>query len=98
MKLKSELYVQELNLLMYGLTLQMEKCHEVILEQKRRTQISAFFAPWAKKQIWMSFSVNSNMILEYVESLSQLRDKILEAEGVDDDMQAVTYAQIIEKS
>jgi hypothetical protein len=98
MKLKSELYLQELNLIMYGLTMQLKRCHDELMKEKRNTEIAAFFTPWARRQIWSAFSVNSDICMEYVKSLSELRDKILEAEGFDDDMKSITYAEIIAKT
>jgi hypothetical protein len=36
--------------------------------------------------------------MKHVELLSELREKILEAEGFDDDMRAITYKEICEKA
>ena len=94
MKLQSELYLHELNALMQGLFMQMEHCVETLRKEKRRAQISVFFAPWVSREIYSALAFKADVIMKHVELLSELRDKILEAEGFDDDMRAITYKEL----
>jgi hypothetical protein len=98
MKLQSELYLHELNALMQGLFMQMEHCVETLKKEKRRAQVAAFFAPWVSREIYSALAFKADVIMKHVELLSELREKILEAEGFDDDMRAITYKQICEKA
>ncbi len=98
MKVQSELYLHELNALMQGLFMQMEDCVKALKKEKRRAQISAFFAPWVSREIYSALAFKADVIMKHVELLSELREKILEAEGFDDDMRAVTYKEICDKA
>lgn len=97
MKLKSEFYVYELNLLIYGLTIQMRTMAQVLHYKKRIFAIRSIFMPWTIASARKIILVQAQEILEYAKLLSELKDKIMEAEGVGDDMKPITFQQIIEK-
>ena len=97
MKIKSELYLQELALLLHGLDLHLRECEKTMRNEKRRAQIASFLAPWEKSRIWGTLALKSGIILRHVQSVSELREKIMSSEGVDDDMRPITLQQIFEK-
>lgn len=96
MKLKSEFYLHELNAVMQGLFMQMNHCLETLKKEKRRAQVAAFFAPWVSREIYSALAFKADVIMKHVELLSELRDKIMSAEGFDDDMRPITFAQMCE--
>lgn len=98
MKLKSEFYLHELNAIMQGLLMQMNHCVETLKKEKRRAQVAAFFAPWVSREIYSVLALKADVIIKHVELLSELRNKILEAEGFDDDMRVITYKEICDKA
>jgi hypothetical protein len=98
MKLQSEFYICELNAVMQGLFMQMEHCVETLKKEKRRAQVAAFFAPWVSREIYSALAFKADVIMKHVQLLSEIRDKILEAEGFDDDMRAITYKEICDKA
>lgn len=97
MKLKSEFYVYELNLINIGLTVQMKYILSELDRQKRKLLFRRFFAPWTLDASRDEVVSNLNSLLQHAKMLSELRDKILEAEGSDDDMRPITFRQMIEK-
>lgn len=96
MKLKSEFYLHELNAVMQCLFMQMNHCLETLKKEKRRAQVAAFFAPWVSREIYSALAFKADVIMKHVELLSELRDKIMLAEGFDDDMRPITFAQMCE--
>jgi hypothetical protein len=98
MKLQSEFYICELNAVMQGLFMQMEHCVETLKKEKRRAQVAAFFAPWVSREIYSALAFKADVIMKHVQLLSEIRDKILEAQGFDDDMRAITYKEICDKA
>jgi hypothetical protein len=98
MKLKSELYVYELNALLIGLHLQLENCIKILKREKRKAQIAAFLTPWLSPEIWTTLAVKSEALMKHVSQLSELRDKIMQAEGMDDDLGFITFQQMCERT
>lgn len=98
MKLKSELYISELNMILFGLTLQMQDIVKVLQREKRKAQVACFFAPWLSREIYTTLAVKADYMMKHVAALSELRDKIMQAEGIDDDMQTITFEQICEQA
>lgn len=98
MKLKSELYVYELNTLLLGLHLQAEDCVKKFKREKRKAQIAAFLTPWLSHEIWTALAVKSEALVKHVSLLSELRDKIMQAEGMDDDLGFITFQQMCERA
>lgn len=98
MKLKSELYIAELNMILFGLTLQMQEIVKTMRREQRRAQLSCFFAPWLAREIYTALAVKCEVMMKHVSALSELREKIMQAEGVDDDMRTITFEQICEQA
>jgi len=98
MKIKSELYIQELNAILHGLNLQVEDCIKTIKREKTKAQIAAFLTPWLSREIWTTLAVKGDILMKYVNTISELREKIMQAEGVDDDMKCITFQQMCEKA
>ena len=98
MKIKSELYIQELNAILHGLNLQAEDCLKTLKREKRKAQIAVFLTPWLSCEIWTTLAVKADIVIKYVDALSELREKIMQAEGVDDDMKCIAFQQMCEKA
>ena len=98
MKIKSELYIQELNAILHGLNLQVEDCIKTLKREKTKAQIAAFLTPWLSREIWTTLAVKGDILMKYVNTLSELREKIMQAEGIDDDMKCITFQQMCEKA
>jgi hypothetical protein len=96
MKLKSELYIQEAMFLLEGIELKAKQLVSTLKTEKTKAQWACFFAPWIAGSIWSMLAIKSEIILQQMKSLSELHEKILLAEGQDDDMQVITLSQIIE--
>jgi hypothetical protein len=97
MKLKSELYIYELNLLIHGLAIQMRAIAETLRHKSKIFVIRSIFMPWTIASRSQSILAEAEQALELAKLLSELKDKIMEAEGIDDDMKPVTFREIIEK-
>lgn len=97
MKIKSEFYVQELGVLLHGLDLHMREIEKTLRNEKRRAEIASFLIPWEKARIWSTLALKSQVIMQHVQSMSELREKIMLAEGVDEDMRPMTLQQMFEK-
>jgi hypothetical protein len=98
MKLKSELYIQELNALLYGVNLQVIECTKILRNERRKTEILAFFMPWKAAQLWGALSINAQIMHRHVMMMDELRQKILLSEGFDADMKPVTLEEICNAS
>ena len=98
MKIKSELYTQELGFILLGLNLQMRDIIKTMKREKRKAVISCIFAPWVYREIWTAYLFKMQALMKYTQDLSDLRDKIMSAEGVDDDMRPVTFAEMCEQA
>lgn len=98
MKIKSELYTQELGFILLGINLQMRDIIKTMKREKRKAVISCIFAPWVYREIWTAYLFKMQALMKYTQDLSDLRDKIMSAEGVDDDMRPVTFAEMCEQA
>ena len=98
MKIKSELYIQELGAILHGLNLQAEDCLKTLKRERRKAQIAVFLTPWLSREIWTALAVNADILTKRMNTLSELREKIMQAEGVDDDMKCITFQQMCEKA
>ncbi|MGA1645963.1 MAG: hypothetical protein ACO4AV_13400 [bacterium] len=94
MKLKSELYIQELNALLYGINLQVIECTEILKKERRKTEILAFLMPWKAARLWGALSANAQILHRHVLMMDELRQKIFLSEGFDADMKPVTLEEI----
>lgn len=96
MKLKSELYIQELLALLHGLNLQVTDCAKILKRERIKAQLVSFFMPWRANLAWGALAINAEVLTKHVQMISELREKILLSEGVDDDMQPVTLEDIFQ--
>ena len=96
MKIRSELYLYETMFLLEGLTLKVEQLYKLLKSERQKAELAAFFAPWAAKSIWTTLAIKCEIIMQQMNMLSELREKIMLAEGQDDDMRPITLSQIIE--
>lgn len=96
MKLKSELYIQELLALLHGLNLQVDDCAKILKRERINAQIISFFMPWRANATWSALAVNAQVLTAHVQMIGELREKILLSEGVDDDMLPVTLQEIFQ--
>lgn len=94
MKLKSELYIQELLALLYGLNLQVNDCAKILKRERINAQIISFFMPWRANAAWSALAINAELLTQHVRMVSELREKILLSEGVSSDMKPMTLQQI----
>ena len=46
----------------------------------------------------MMLAIKSNELVKHVAMISELREKIMQAEGTDDDMRCITFQEICDKS
>lgn len=97
MKLQSELYIQELAMMLHGINLQVNEISRVLRKQRRMARVQSFFMPWRKRVIWTSLAVVADLMMNHVSVLSELREKILKANGTDDDMLPITLEEILAK-
>jgi hypothetical protein len=98
MKLKSELYIYELNAILFGLHLQLQDCIKTLKREKTKAQIAAFLTPWLSREIYTTLAVKADVMIRHVSQLSELRNKIMQAEGLDDDLGFITFQQMCEKN
>jgi hypothetical protein len=98
MKLKSELYVYELNAILFGLHLQLEESVKALKREKRKAHVAAFLTPWLSREVWTALSVKAEVIMRHVNQLSELREKIMQAEGMDDNLGCITFQQMCENA
>lgn len=96
MKLKSELYVYELNLIMIGLTIQMRHMLLMLESEKKWIAFRSIFAPWTLNNAKARSLERVEAILEHAKMLGELRDKVIEAEGMDENMKPITFKEMIE--
>ena len=97
MKIKSEFYTQELTFILLGINLQMRDIVKTMKREKRKAVISCIFAPWVYREIWTAYVFKMQALMKYTQDLSELRDKIMSAEGVDEDMRPIAFAQMCEQ-
>lgn len=62
---------------------------------KRIAEVCAFCMPWAKDAIWRKAAEEVQTISMGFNLLIEIREKILDSEGCDDDMQVATLRQIL---
>lgn len=97
MKVKSELYVYELNMIVIGLTLQMRQIMILLDRQKKLFFVRRILAPWSLSNARTEILSNLNVLLEHAKLLDELRDKILDAEGYGDDAKPITFREMIKR-
>lgn len=96
MKLKSELYIKELTILLHGLNSQVADCIRILKRERLKAQITSFLIPWESDAIWTALAVKAEIMIQHVSVIQELREKIMLSEGVDDDMKPVTLEEIFQ--
>ncbi len=96
MKVKSEFYIQELVLLLHGINLQVVECTEILKREKFKARTASLLMPWQSQSIWMALAVKADVLMQHVSAMQELREKIMLAEGMDDDMKPVTLEEIFQ--
>jgi len=96
MRIKSELYLYETMFILEGINLKAEQLFKLLKSEKQKAQLACIFAPWTSRSVWAAMVIKSDVILQQMNMLSELRDKIMQSEGKDDRMQPITLEQIIE--
>lgn len=97
MKLQSEFYVLELAQLLYGINLQMLEISKQLNRIRLHSQVASRLMPWRSRVIWMTAATNVDILMQSVQGLSELHEKIMQAQGFDDDMFPVTLEQLFQK-
>lgn len=95
MKIKSEFYTKEIALLVHGIQIQLHECEKRAAQIKKQAQISSCFTFWRKNAIWSEALMKSNFVLTRALELREIRDKLMASEGIDEDMQPITFEKII---
>jgi len=95
MKIKSEFYTKEIALLVRGIQIQLYECEKTAAQIKKQAQISSCFMFWRKNAIWSEALMKSNFVLTSALELREIRDKLMQSEGIDEDMQPITFEKII---
>jgi len=93
-----ELYVNEVVILIEALDRKADAICDSIKKRRRTVDIQMFLFPWAMRSIATAFIVESKVALEVLNVMQELRNKLMESTGVDEDMQKVTLSQILEKN
>ena len=95
MKIKSELYLHEIFSMLDGINLKAEKLFNLLKAEKRKAQFACFFAPWTSSVVSEALMIKVDAILKEMNLLSDLREKIMQSEGLDDDMNPVTLEEML---
>lgn len=97
MKLKSELYMEELMIMLAGINLQVRECSNVLRREKIKAHVASVLMPWQSRQIWMALAVKADTLMQYCSAMSDLKDKIMQSEGVTIDMKPITLEKILQQ-
>jgi hypothetical protein len=97
MKIKSELYTHEIALLYRGIQLQLNECEKEVFQIRKKARISSILMFWRAGFIYFEAAMKGQAILKLAIQLKEIRDKLMESEGVDEDMQPITFEKMLEK-
>ena len=97
MKIKSELYTHEIALLYRGIQLQLNECEKEIAKIRKKAQIDSVLMFWRAGFIYFEAATKGQMILKLAIQLRETRDKLMQSEGIDEDMQPITFEKMLEK-
>lgn len=97
MKIKSELYTHEIALLYRGIQLQLDQCTKEVSQVRRKARISSILMFWRAGSIYFEAGMKGQIILNLAVQLREIRDKLMESEGVDEDMQPITFEKMLER-
>ncbi|MFZ9326521.1 MAG: hypothetical protein ACO24H_03540 [Polynucleobacter sp.] len=93
-----ELYIHEVAMLVTGIEMQIKGTAAVYQRRMNAQRGRMLFKPWKKNEIMQEMLAESKAVLEYMNNMNALRDKLYESTGVDDDMQPITFKEILENS
>ena len=93
-----ELYIHEVAMLVTGIEMQIKGTAAVYEKRMSAQRGRMLFKPWKKDQIIQEMLAESKAVLEYMNNMTALRDKLYESTGVDDDMQPITFKEILENT
>ena len=96
MKVKSEFYISELISILHGINLQVKECSKILKKESFKTRMISLFMPWKSRSAWCALAINAEIVTNHVKMLSELREKILLSEGVDENMKSITLNQLFE--
>ena len=97
MKIKSELYTYEIALLYRGIQLQLNEYEKELAEIRRKARINSILMFWRRGFIYFEAAMKGHMILQSATQLAEIRDKLMQSEGIDEDMQPITFEKMLEK-
>lgn len=97
MKIKSELYTYEIAFLYRGIQLQLNECEKEIAKIRKKAQIDSALMFWRRNFIYFEASIKGHMILKSATKLAEIRDKLMQSEGIDEDMQPITFEKMLER-
>ncbi len=95
MKINSEFYVGELRALILCIDGTLVDGIKRMKQLKRIAEVCAFLMPWAKEAIWRKTAEEVQTISMGFNLLIEMREKILDSEGCDEDMQPATLRQML---
>jgi hypothetical protein len=90
-----ELYVYELQLLLYSLQLDSSIIEQKTLKDLRRSERWALLCFWRRRSIVMAAAIRAEAAMQSLKAIAELRDKLLESTGVDEDMRPITFKQML---
>lgn len=93
-----ELYIHEVAMLVTGIEMQIKGTAAVYQRRMNAQRGRMLFKPWKRNEITQEMLAESKAVLEYMNNMTALRDKLYESTGVDDDMQPITFKEILENS
>lgn len=97
MKIQSEFYLDELVYVMHGVTLCLNENAENIKRLNRRHTIMTILQPWKRKQLNDELYNHAMQSLAITEMLKGIAEKVMEAEGRDEDGEFVTMEQMMNR-
>ena len=97
MKIKSEFYTREIALLCHGIQLQLNECEKEIAKIRKKAQIDSVLMFWRAGFIYFEAATKGQMILKLAIQLRETLDKLMQSEGIDEDMQPITFEKMLEK-
>lgn len=82
MRIKSDLSIQELSILLHGINLRLGECANILKMERRKAILAMTFAPWLRKKIATNLAYNTSLVLDHAFIISKLREKLMKAEGL----------------
>lgn len=92
-----ELYIGEIMLLIAALDLQQAHVTKTYFRRMKWYRVRYFFFFWKREELANEMLVESNSVLQMLNGAKELRDKLLDSQGVDDDMQPISLKDLIAK-